>query len=140
MSRQPSQNFGTQSKKRSHEDDYRFSLVLPVLFYEYLSLSITRSILPKMIVDYFGDRSYVAVGVIETFKGCLAFLSCPLFGKLSDRIGRKYCLLASVLGTTMPVVVMVFTDNMLIYAVVSRYYVIQATHMRAQSLQHLISI
>ena len=101
-------------KKRS---DHRFSLVLPVLFYEYLAISITRSLIPKMILEYYGDWSYVAVGLIETAKGCLAFLSCPIFGRLSDRIGRKNCLLVTVIGTTLPVCMMAFTDNMVVYAV-----------------------
>jgi MFS family permease len=97
--------------------DHKFSLVLPVLFYEYLAISITRSLIPKMIVNYYGNNSYLAVGVIETAKGCLAFLSCPIFGRLSDRIGRKYCLLVTVIGTTLPVCMMAFTDNMIIYGI-----------------------
>ena len=101
-------------KKRS---DHKFSLVLPVLFYEYLAISITKSLIPKMILDYYGDWSYVAVGLIETAKGCLAFISCPIFGRLSDRIGRKYCLLVTVIGTTLPVCMMAFTDNMIVYAI-----------------------
>ena len=101
-------------KKRS---DHKFSLVLPVLFYEYLAISITKSLLPRMIVEYYGDWSYLVVGMIETAKGCLAFLSCPIFGRLSDRIGRKYCLLVTVIGTTLPVCMMAFTDNMIVYAV-----------------------
>lgn len=94
-----------------------FALVLPVLFYEYLALSITKSLIPRMIVDYFGNRSYVAVGLIETCKGVLAFVSCPVFGRLSDRVGRKYCLLVTVVGTTLPVCLMAFTNNMVLYAV-----------------------
>lgn len=49
----------------------KFALILPVLFFEYLALSITKSITPRMIVDYFGNQSYLAVGLIETAKGCL---------------------------------------------------------------------
>jgi DHA1 family tetracycline resistance protein-like MFS transporter len=94
-------------------------LVLPVLFYEYLALSITKSLIPRMIVDYYGNQSYVAVGIIETCKGCLAFLACPVFGRLSDRIGRKYCLLVTMVGTTLPVCIMAFTNNMLVYAIAS---------------------
>lgn len=56
------------NEKRSEP---KFALILPVLFFEYLALSITKSITPKLIVDYFGDRSYLAVGCIETAKGCL---------------------------------------------------------------------
>jgi hypothetical protein len=56
------------NEKRSEP---KFALILPVLFLEYLALSITKSITPKLIVDYFGNRSYLAVGCIETAKGCL---------------------------------------------------------------------
>ena len=82
----------------SPQTQQKFSLVLPVLFYEYLAISITRAILPGMLVDAFGVYSYAVVGVMETVKGLLAFFACPLFGKLSDEIGRKYCLLATVTG------------------------------------------
>jgi DHA1 family tetracycline resistance protein-like MFS transporter len=94
-----------------------FSKVLPVLFYEYLALSITKSILPGMLVNTFGIYTYFMVGVVETIKGLLAFFACPLFGRLSDKIGRKYCLLITVVGTTFPVCVLAFTSNMYIYGV-----------------------
>jgi MFS transporter, DHA1 family, tetracycline resistance protein len=72
--------------------------------------------MPGMLVDSFGKSTYALVGIVETIKGLLAFIACPLFGKISDKIGRKYCLLASVIGTTFPLIVMVFTKNMWIYA------------------------
>lgn len=94
-----------------------YTYILPVLFMEYLAISIARGILPKMIVDSFGGYSYIAVGVMETVKGLLAFVSSPLFGKLSDKIGRKYCLLVTVVGTTFPVGLMTFTNNMILYSI-----------------------
>eukprot|EP01038_Epipyxis_sp_PR26KG_P012932 gene12932-17339_t len=94
-----------------------YSKVLPVLFMEYLALSLARTLFPSMIVSTFGRYSYIAVGVTETVKGILAFVSCPLFGGLSDRIGRKYCLLATVVGTVFPVCIMAFTTNMWIYSI-----------------------
>jgi MFS transporter, DHA1 family, tetracycline resistance protein len=86
-------------------DGSNFSMVLPVLFYEYLALSITRSIMPGMLVAAFGKSTYAVVGILETVKGLLAFLACPLLGRISDKIGRKYCLLASVAGS------LIFTSN-----------------------------
>lgn len=62
-------------------------MILPVLFLEYLAVSLVRSLIPSMIVDSFGKYSYLAVGIMETLKGLLAFVSSPLFGKLSDKIG-----------------------------------------------------
>lgn len=97
------------------ETNHQFSKVLPVLFYEYLALSIPKSILPTMLVNTFGIYTYFMVGVMETIKGLLAFFACPLFGKLSDTVGRKYCLLITVVGTTFPVCVLAFTSNMYLY-------------------------
>ena len=103
--------------KNYDHSDRRFSKVLPVLFYEYLALSIPKSILPAMLVNTFGQYTYFVVGIIETIKGLLAFFACPLFGKLSDIIGRKYCLLITVIGTTFPVSALAFTSNMYLYGV-----------------------
>jgi hypothetical protein len=66
-----------------------YTKILPVLFLEYLVVSLARSLVPSMIVDSFGAYSYLAVGVMETLKGLLAFVSSPLFGKLSDKIGMN---------------------------------------------------
>lgn len=94
-----------------------FTSILPVLFYEYLAISITKSLIPIMFIDAFGKYSYQMIGVMEMVKGILAFLACPLFGKISDIIGRKYCLLVTVIGSCLPYVIMGFTDNMWVYAV-----------------------
>ena len=96
--------------------DYRFTAILPVLFYEYLALSLSKSVIPGMIIEAFGDYSYFVVGFVETCKGVLSFIACPFFGKLSDEIGRRRCLLATVIGTTFPVIIMVFTRNMWIFS------------------------
>lgn len=96
--------------------DNRFTSILPVLFYEYLALSLSKSVIPGMIIEAFGDYSYFVVGFVETCKGVLSFIACPFFGKLSDEIGRRRCLLATVIGTTFPVVVMVFTRNMWLFS------------------------
>lgn len=98
-------------------DGIAFSKILPVLFMEYLAISLARTLFPQMIVDTFGEKSYFVVGICETIKGLLAFVSCPLFGKLSDRVGRKICLLMSMLGTTFPVWLMVFTNNIVLYMI-----------------------
>ena len=73
-----------------------YSRILPVLFLEYLVVSLARSLVPSMIVESFGAYSYLAVGIMETMKGLLAFVSSPLFGKLSDIIGENYLMFLSV--------------------------------------------
>ena len=76
-----------------------YTVILPVLFLEYLAVSLVRSLIPGMIVDSFGKYSYLAVGIMETLKGLLAFVSSPLFGKLSDKIG-KFDLLSNCSGVS----------------------------------------
>lgn len=100
-------------------ENRKLSLILPVLFYEYLSLSIAKSLIPKMLLDKFGGHTYIVVGIIETIKGFLAFVSCPFFGKLSDSVGRKYCLLITVIGSTLPVSVLAFTNNIYVFCVMT---------------------
>jgi MFS family permease len=65
-----------------------YTRILPVLFLEFVILSMTKSLLPGMMLDTFGSYSYLAIGVMETLKGVLAFMSIPVIGKLSDKIGK----------------------------------------------------
>ncbi len=97
------------------EMDYRY--ILPVLFLEYLSLSLARGILPTLIISSFGGSSYVIIGLIESFKGLFSFIFCPLIGKASDREGRKFFLLISMIGTTIPVCYLAFQQDMMVYSV-----------------------
>lgn len=102
---------------RSSKDDEKphFSQVLPVLWMEFMALSLTRAIIPPLLVEtYEGDEEgtqhssssvYVVMGWAECIRGLLAFVSCPMFGKISDKIGRKPCLWIAVAGTCLPVVV-----------------------------------
>jgi DHA1 family tetracycline resistance protein-like MFS transporter len=107
------------SQQRQRRQQQNFALILPVLFYEYLAMSIARSLIPTLLVQAYGKHTYLALGLMETAKGILAFISCPLFGRLSDQVGRKYCLLFTVVGTTLPVCALAFTSNMYIFAILT---------------------
>jgi DHA1 family tetracycline resistance protein-like MFS transporter len=89
----------------------QYLFVLPVLLLEFLALAITRAILPSIILHSFKDNVYFIMGCAECVKGLLAFLSCPLFGKISDVIGRKACLFVTVLGTCAPVCSLAFMNS-----------------------------
>jgi DHA1 family tetracycline resistance protein-like MFS transporter len=104
-------------EERSDVYSKPYFYVLPVLFLEFLAISITKSLVPYMLVDAFADYTYAVVGMMETAKGLLAFFSCPVFGRLSDQTGRKACLLFTVVGTTFPVCILAFTQNMNLFVI-----------------------
>ena len=39
--------------------------IFPVLFLEYLSTSLLRSLLPKLLLSSFGSYAYLIIGVVE---------------------------------------------------------------------------
>jgi hypothetical protein len=52
----------------------KFALVLPVLFYEYLAISLTKGLIPHMLVNEFQERTYFIVGIMETIKVLISFV------------------------------------------------------------------
>lgn len=77
--------------------------VLPVLLLEFLALALTRAILPGLLLEQYGSQTYLVLGCADCVKGLLAFVANPVFGKVSDQLGRKPCLWITVLGTCAPV-------------------------------------
>lgn len=57
------------------------------------------------------------MGIAECTRGILAFFACPLFGRFSDVVGRRKCLLVTVAGTLTPVCSLAFwgVDNIVTY-------------------------
>ena len=82
---------------------YQHLYVLPVLLLEFLALALTRAVLPALLLKQYGSQVYLVLGCSDAVRGLLAFIACPLFGKISDIVGRKACLLVTVLGTCAPV-------------------------------------
>ncbi len=72
--------------------------ILGITFIDILGFSILIPILPYY-VKHFG-ASAIAVGLLfATFALC-QFLAGPLWGNVSDRIGRKRVLIISQIGAT----------------------------------------
>lgn len=90
-------------RHESIQQSYKHFFVLPVLFLEFLALALTRAVLPGMLLQEYGTRTYLVLGFADCIRGLLAFMACPLFGKLSDHLGRKQCLFITVFGTCAPV-------------------------------------
>jgi MFS transporter, DHA1 family, tetracycline resistance protein len=94
-------NSGAHDNQLQHQ--YQHLYVLPVLLLEFLALALTRAVLPSILLREYGNRVYMIMGCADFVRGLLAFFACPMFGKLSDIVGRRICLFVTVLGTCAPV-------------------------------------
>ena len=77
-------------------------IVVPILFLEFLVIALPAGVLPIIINEHFGARSYMLLGYSQALRGLLAFLASPALGALSDVIGRKYLFVACVVGSSAP--------------------------------------
>jgi DHA1 family tetracycline resistance protein-like MFS transporter len=73
--------------------------ILGITFIDVLGFSILVPIMPYF-VRHFG-ASYVAVGALFAVFAFCQFVSAPLWGNVSDRIGRKRVLVISQIGATL---------------------------------------
>jgi MFS family permease len=96
-------NDPAENSSHDHHHQQQHLYVLPVLLLEFLALALTRAVLPALLLHEYGDRVYLVMGAADFLRGLLAFFTCPVFGKLSDLIGRRTCLFVTVLGTCAPV-------------------------------------
>jgi MFS transporter, DHA1 family, tetracycline resistance protein len=87
---------------------YQHLYVLPVLLLEFLAIALTRAVLPSILLHEYGSNVYLVLGSADCIRGLLAFFACPIFGKLSDVLGRRLCLFVTVLGSCAPVCSLAF--------------------------------
>lgn len=96
------------SQENSSSNQWQHLYVLPVLLLEFLALALTRAVLPALLLQKYGNRVYIVMGCADCVRGLLAFMACPLFGKISDIVGRRLCLFVTVAGTCAPVCSLAF--------------------------------
>ena len=90
-----------------------FAKLLPILgitFIDILGFSILIPILPYY-VKHFG-ASTVAVGVLFAVFALCQFVAGPLWGNVSDRIGRKAVLIISQIGATIGWAMLAFAPTL----------------------------
>jgi MFS transporter, DHA1 family, tetracycline resistance protein len=84
--------------------------ILGITFIDIVGFSMLIPILPYF-VTHFGASAF-AVGVLfATFSFC-QFVSAPLWGNVSDRVGRKTVLIISQIGATIGWGMMAFVPNL----------------------------
>ena len=96
-----------------------FYAIVPVCLIEYVSLMLTRAVIPGMQIEAFGTSSYAVEGATYAVQGVLSFFFCPLFGAMSDRYGRKLPLALSAAGALLPTLVLLLGYGMVAYQIAS---------------------
>jgi len=82
---------------------------------DVLALGLIIPVLPKLVVDFLhGDTAHGAeiLGLFGTVWALMQFLSGPVLGSLSDRVGRRPVILLSNLGLGLDYVLMALAPNL----------------------------
>lgn len=82
----------------------QLSIILLTIFIDMVGFGIVIPVLP-LYAEHFGASS-VANGFLIGIYSAVQFFCSPIFGKISDRVGRRPVLIFSVLGTALGFAVM----------------------------------
>lgn len=83
--------------------------ILGITFVDIIGFSMLIPMLPYF-VTHFGASAFVVGLLFAVFQLC-QLLSAPLWGNLSDRIGRKFVLVTSQIGATIGWTMLAFSPN-----------------------------
>jgi len=82
---------------------------------DMLSFGLMGPVLPQLVKSFVGgDAAYAGwvIGVFATAWACVQFVSTPVFGIISDRVGRRPLILLSNLGTSLDYVIMALAPGL----------------------------
>ena len=87
--------------------------ILGITFIDIVGFSMLLPLLPYFVVHFPGTSAFLVGILASTFSIC-SFISGPIWGNASDRIGRKMVLIISQIGATIGWVMLAFAPNMLV--------------------------
>ncbi|QEE17107.1 MFS transporter [Promethearchaeum syntrophicum] len=79
------------------------------LFSDIIGFSILITVYPSIALEF--NLNPLEAGLIMAVNGLFSFFSAPLWGKLSDKHGRKPMLLLSQFGTFLGFIILAFSPN-----------------------------
>lgn len=85
-------------------------LVFFTVFLDLLGFGILIPILPYIALDF--DATPMQIGWLMAVYSIMQFLFAPLWGRLSDRFGRRPILLISLLGSTTGYIIFAFSTTL----------------------------
>lgn len=91
--------------------------ILGVTFIDIVGFSMLIPMLPYF-VTHFGVSAFVVGLLMATFSLC-QFVSAPLWGSLSDRLGRKMVLIISQIGATIGWVMLGLAPNIAVWLAIA---------------------
>lgn len=94
------------------------ALLMSVQFFVYLGFGIIIPVLPEVILQQ--NYSEIHVGGLLSVYALASFFVAPLWGKYSDRTGRKKLILVGLLGFSLSFWVFAFSFDSLILLYLSR--------------------
>jgi MFS transporter, DHA1 family, tetracycline resistance protein len=87
-------------------------LILITVLIDLLSATILVPVIPYLVRQYRDDA--FTIGALAAAFAALQFLSTPLLGALSDRVGRKPVIVLSLLGTALSLIVFGFAGSLIV--------------------------
>ena len=96
-----------------------FYACVPMCLAEFLSFTVPRAVIPGMQAAAFGHNSYAVECATFAVQGVLSFFFCPIFGTVSDSIGRRIPLAVAAAGAVVPMAALVMGYSMAVFQVLS---------------------
>jgi MFS family permease len=91
----------------------RLTLLYVLAFLEFFGTFCSLPAVTPMLNQYFNNdfsRTNLYLGLVDGTGALLSFLTAPLFGAFSDRIGRRPFLIMSTFATVSPFMALVVCD------------------------------
>ncbi len=108
-------NLNHQEKLERYNINQKYALltILLTIFIDVLGYSMLLPLLPTIITQDFGASNFT-VGLMIASNALAMFLFAPMWGKISDKIGRKLPLIVSQIGTLASFIILGLSDSIAI--------------------------
>src|SRR5919197_856196 len=89
-------------------------VIFLTVFLDLLGFGIVIPLAPLYVKQFAADPALVGrlVGLLGTFYSLMQFLFAPVWGRLSDRVGRRPILLMSISGSCFSYLVFTFAPSL----------------------------